>query len=215
MGCTKISLNEKKDILNYIYSISNDVMINNLISDLINRDGVTNFFMNDDGSYRFSLINEKKDRLYILFNDNYIFVGNNFDGIKQQIYYRVDSDGKYVSINNFSSIESHDNCIDRFVKFERKCDCFDNLIYENKITETNDLNNDSYENSCSIISKYVVDGECIRINSISYDNNPSMNRTNYYISDGDQWINISEDEVRSKFDNKISKKVLQKQKIVL
>lgn len=204
MGCTKISLNEKKDILNYIYSISNDVMINNLISDLINRDGVTNFFINDDGSYAFSLINEKHDRLYILFNDNHIFVGNNFDGIRQQINYQVDSDGKYVSINNFSSIESHDNCIDRSVKYERKYDCFDNLIYENKITETNDLNGES---DCSIISKYFINDQWIRVNSISYDNNPSKNRIVYYVYNNDAWHIISEEEFNKIFKSENFQKI--------
>ena len=215
MGCTRICLDKKSDVLDYIYSISNNVMINNLISDLINRDGVTNFFMNDDGSYSFSLVNEKHEKAHILFSDNEIFVNNNFDGIRQQVFYQIDDEGKYISVNNFSSIESHDNCIDRNVKVEKKYDCFDNLLYESKIVETKDLNNDSYENSCSIISKYYIDGQCIRVNSVSYDNDSSMNKTNYYISDGDQWINISENEACSKFDNKISKKVLQKQKSVL
>ena len=194
MGCTRIRLDKKSDVLNYIYSISNDVMINNLISDLINRDGVTNFFMNDDGSYRFSLINDKQEKVYILLGDNSIFVSNNIDGIRQQVFYQISDDGKYVSINNFSSIDSHDNCIDRNVKVEIKYDCFDNLLYESKIVSTSDLNNDCYENSSSIISKYYIDGQCIRINSVSYDNNPSMNRTNYYIYEGDEWINISEEK---------------------
>lgn len=215
MGCTRICLDKKSDVLDYIYSISNDVMINNLISDLINRDGVTNFFMYDDGSYRFSLINDKNERLYILFSTDSIFVRNNFDGIRQQVFYKINDDKKYVSINNSSSIESHDNCIFRTVSFEKQYDSFDNLIFESKVVRTKDSNHDSYENSCSIISKYYIDGQCIRVNSVSYDNDSSMNRTNYYISDGDQWINIREDEARSKFDNKISKKVLQKQKIVL
>ena len=194
MGYTRICLDKKSDILNYIYSISNDVMINNLISDLINRDGVTNFFMNDDGSYSFRLVNNKQERVYMLLDFNSVFISNNFDGIRQQVYYNIDSDGKYISINNFSSIISHDNCIDRNVKVEKKYDCSDNLLYESKITETKDLNNDSYENSCSIISKYYVDNKCIRVNSVSYDNNPSMNRTDYYIYEGDEWINISEEK---------------------
>ena len=190
---TRISLKERNDILAYVNSISNDVMINNLISDLINREGVANFFMNDDGSYCFSLVNYKQERVHMLLNSNFIFVSNNFDGIRQQVYCNIDSDGKYISINNFSSIETHDNCIDRTVKVEKRYDSFDNLIYESKVTETKDLNNDLYDNNCSIISKYYIDGQCVKVNSISYDNNSDINRIEHYILDGSDWIRISED----------------------
>ena len=209
MGCTRICLDKKSDILNYVYSISNDIMINNLISDLINRDGVTNFFCNDDGSYGFSLVTDNHERVYILFNDSSIFVSNNIDGIRQRVYYKITDDYKYVSINNFSSIQSHDNCIDRTVSFEKKCDCHDNLIFESKVVEINDLKDGS---SCSTISKYVIDGVSVRVNSVSYDNNPDIDVVNYYIFDGSSWISISESEFNSRFIDKINEKGLQKKK---
>ena len=212
---SKVCLKKNFDVLEYIYSISNDVMINNLIFDLINRDGVTNFFYNDDGSYSFSLINDKHEKVYILFNDEHIFVSNNLDGIRQQIYYQVNDDGKYLSINNFSSIISHDNCIDRTVKFEKMYDCYDNLVYERKVIDTKDSSNDCYDNSCSIITKYFIDDSFVRVNSVCYDSNPDMNKINYYVYDGSSWVSIPENVFNDRFVDKINKKGLQKIKSVI
>jgi hypothetical protein len=209
---SKVCLRDKSDVLNYVRSISNDVMINDLIFDLINRDGVTNFFYNDDGSYCFYLTTDSKERVYILLNHDHIHILNNLDDIRQQVYYKFDDDGKYICINNFSSIVSHDNRIDRTVKFEKRYDCHENMIFESKVVEVNDLNGD---NSCSIISKYVVDGVLVRINSVSYGNNHDMDRVDYYVHEDSCWVNIGVDEFNDRFVEKNSEKVLQKGKSVI
>ena len=66
MGYKKICLNGKKDIINFVNSFSDNIMIKNLIYDLINRDGVTNFFYDeDDGSYSISLTTHNPDNMPI------------------------------------------------------------------------------------------------------------------------------------------------------
>ena len=67
---------EKKssDVLS---SISNNVMINNLIDDLINYNGVTNFFCDND-NYAFK--NDKGEYVYIFISDDNVYVKNNKEG---------------------------------------------------------------------------------------------------------------------------------------
>ena len=199
----RVNLEEKTDIMKYIYSISNDITINNLIEDLINRDGVTNFFYNDDDSYNFSLVNYKDEKLFIFFRSGMIFVSNNFDGIRQQVLYQNDSDGIYLSIKNISKIDSKDDSIDRKVFVEKQYDLDYNLVFESKSIETiyenkygeTDYNSD--ENSYSYMAKYFIDGQEIRVNSVSYDSNPMKNDIKYSIYKKGNKFFVNEDEFNS------------------
>lgn len=209
---SKVCLNHKLEVSKYIYKISDDININEQIFNLINRDGVTNFFCNDDGSYSFSLINKNYEKVFILIRDNYIYVSSNMDNIRQQIFYKISDEGKFIRINNYSDIESHNNCINRSVFFEKKYDFNGNFVFENKIVETKDNNG---ENNCSIISKYVVDDEYVRINSFIDYNNPDLNCDDYYVKDELGWNKIDFKDFNSKFADKIEKKGLQKKKSMI
>ena len=69
----RVSLEKNTDIMSFVENISNCSMINNLIGDLINREGVANFFCNDDGSYSFSLITDIILDMVSCGNDNILF----------------------------------------------------------------------------------------------------------------------------------------------
>lgn len=210
----KVSLNEKKDVMDFVSNISDDIMINGLISDLINRDGVANFFCNDDGSYSFSLINNAGEKFYLLLSGDVIYISNNFDGIRQHILYKNEDGEKYINISNVSIIEVPGNCINRNVSIEKKYDNFGN-VFERKIIKTCDSNCDEFENSYFVSSNYTIDGKCILIKSICYDYRPELNSSKYFIADGDKYVSISEDEYMNMYAQKIEKKGLQKVKSVV
>ena len=201
----KNNLNSRYYVSSFISSISNDVMVNNLINDLINRDGVTNFFWNENGFY-YSLKNDN-EFLGIIVEDNNIYVSNNIDGICQQINYEKKLDGARVTIDNRSRIEVHNNYLYRDVQFERFYDCNNNLVFESKVVNTKDSNNDPNENCCSVISKFFFDDEIIKIHSMSYVYKPLLNSTKYFIIRDEKQVSIDKDE----FDDISSKrKVLER-----
>lgn len=193
--CLKNNLNSRYYVSSFISSISNDVMINNLINDLINRDGVTNFFWNENGLYYY--LESDSEFLSIVVEGNNIYASNNFDGICQQISYERSLDGVRVIIDNKSKIEMHNNYLYRDVQFERIYDCNDKLIYEGKTVETNDRNNDPDENCCSVISKFFFDDEVIKVHSMSYAYKPLLNNTKYFIVKNDEQVLINKDDFDS------------------
>lgn len=207
----KVCLKQNIDVMSIISSISNDVMINNLVGDLINRIEVTNFFCNGSG---YCLKTSNDEWFSLLYDCDWFYIVNDIDGVNQQIIYESTCDGVSINITNRSKIKSHSNTLFRNVIFDRKYDYSGNLIYENKCVDINDLNNDPDENSYSICSKYFIDGLIVKVNSISYYYKPESNIVKYQIVDGDRQYFIDESEFSSRFDldiNKVMSKRLFKQ----
>jgi len=177
--CLKNNDVSRKYVSSFVSSISNDVMINDLINDLINRSGVTNFFWTDDGFY-YSLKNDS-EFLGIIARNNCFYVSNNMDGICQQINCVKSVEGVNISINNKSKIDVYNNSLYRSVQFEKKYDCYGNELFESKVVNTCDCNNDPLENCCSIISKFFFDDEVIKVHSMSYHFKPYLNSIKYFI----------------------------------
>lgn len=190
--CLKNNIISKEYVNSFVSSISNDDMVNNLINDLINRSGVTNFFWTDDGFY-FSLKNES-EFLGIIARNNCFYVSNNFDGICQQINCVKSDEGFSISINNRSKIDIHNNSLYRNVQFEKKYDFDGNLVFESKVIDTRDSNNDPLENCCSIISKFFFDDEVIKVHSMSYQFKPYLNNTKYFVIRNNEQSVIDSDE---------------------
>lgn len=188
----KNSIISKDHINSFISSISNDVMVNNLISDLINRSGVTNFFWTDSGFY-YSLRTDS-EFIGIFVDNNNIYVSNNMDGICQQIRYENSVDGSVVTIDNSSRIDIHNNCLYRDVKFKKVYDSSGKVVFESKVVDTRDSNNDPDENCCSIISKFFFDDEIIKAHSMSYYFKPYLNNTKYFVIRNNEQLVVDSSE---------------------
>ena len=72
-------------------------------------------------------------------------------------------------------IDIHNNSLYRNVKYEKRYDCSSNIIFDSKIVETCDSNNDPDENCCSIISRFYFGDEIIKVHSMSYSLKPYLN----------------------------------------
>ena len=189
----KDSLISKKYVSSFVSSISNDDMINGLINDLINRTGVTNFFWTDSGFY-YSLRGVNGEFLGFIADNNSFYVSNNMDEICQQISCVKNIDGVSICIDNRSKIDIHNNSLYRNVKYEKRYDCSSNIIFDSKIVETCDSNNDPDENCCSIISRFYFGDEIIKVHSMSYSLKPYLNSVKYFVIRDDNQLSIDSDE---------------------
>ncbi len=193
MGYKKICLNGKKDIINFVNSFSDNIMIKNLIYDLINRDGVTNFFYDeDDGSYSISLTTHKYERVYILFSGNIIYILNNLDGIRQQVIYKNDGE---ISIKNRINSKISSSCYDevRTIECYTKFDECGKLICNQKKTSSflncddEDMNDKiremMYENYEVISNEFLVGDKLLKVQSINYLYNSDINKVEYFMCD--------------------------------
>ena len=189
----KVCIQKNSDILSIINSISNCSMVNYLIKDLINQDGVTNFFYSDDGFYSFSLITKKCEKVYILFRDDLIFVSNNLCGIKQRIIYKKGEFG--ISIKN--SVCSRQN----MANYSQNSNAESNTIYDNDgnlITneivkefylESDDLDMSEkikkipYDNYRVISSDYKIGDKFVRTQFSDYFYNPELSKKRYFECD--------------------------------
>lgn len=189
----RVSLEKNTDIMSFVENISNCSMINNLIGDLINREGVANFFCNDDGSYSFSLITDKKERVYILFRDNIIYISNNLCDMRQQVIFKQDD--SCISIRNTVSSKvdrgNHIEC--NTTESKTIYDSDYNLIY-NGIVRSNSLSSDDpeineklkkidFENYVVTSDDYIIGDKVIRTSFVDYAYNEKLNKKRYYVSD--------------------------------
>lgn len=189
----KVCLKDKSLVLLFVDKISNNVMINNYVSDLVNRDGVTNFFCNNDGSYSFTLITEKKERVYILFRSDNIFISNNIDGVHQQLFFQRSVNGVSIRNNLCSKIILPNYIENRFVERVTEYDDTGNLIYRRKVTSSYLSSSDSdigeklkdimYENYDVVCTDYLVDDKLVRVQSTNYLYDSSLNKNDYFVSD--------------------------------
>ena len=167
---------EKKDCFDILNSISNNVMINNLVNDLINCNGVTNFFCNNN-NYAFK--NDKGEFVYIFINSNSIYVKNNFDGNNHELSYHLNLDGSVdIYINIFSKVKYPNYSENRTVSCIVKYDSNGDLVFNKKVNTSylssddvdmnNQLRNVSYENYKVVTSDYLVGDNLIREKVTSY-----------------------------------------------
>ena len=189
----KVCLEKNTDILSMIYSISNCSMINSLIKDLIDREGVTNFFCNDDGSYSFSLITNKCEKVYILFRSDNIFISNNLDGIRQQVIYRKEDYG--VSIRNrvCSKVDrtnySQNSCVESNTIYDNDDNLVINEIVKKFYLDSDDLDmqqkikNMPYENYKVISNDYKIGDKFVRTVFTDYIYNSNLNKRRYFSCD--------------------------------
>ncbi len=224
----KVCLEDKSLILFFVDKVSNNIMINNYVSDLVNRDGVTNFFCNNDGSYSFTLITEKKEKVYILFRSDNIFILNNIDGVHQQLFFQRNDNGVSIRNNLCSKIILPNYIENRVVERVTEYDDTGNLIYRRKVTSSYLSSNDSdideklkdimYENYEVICTDYLVDDKLVRVQSTNYLYDFDLNKNEYFVSDysigmlgsGDfsryekpKYMRISESEFNQDFSYKI------------
>lgn len=179
---------ETKDCFNILSSISNNVMINNLINDLINYNGVTNFFC-DNNNYAFK--NEKGEYVYIFISPDNVYVKNNIDGNDHELNYHLNSNNSVdIDITIYSKVECPNYDENRTVECLIKYDSNGNLILNRKsctsylssddVDMNNQLKNALYENYRVVTSDYLVDGNIVREKVTNYFNQPDLNSKEYY-----------------------------------
>lgn len=180
---------EKKDIIDGIHSISNDVMINSLIEDLINHDGVTNFFWSENGC---TLINEKNEMVKMFINPNSLQVSSDLDNSYHEINYFVCSDqSRFINYILKSKVDWPDYTENRTLESITKYNSSGNLVYSEKVKTSYLSSNDSdlkdnlekikYENYKYVTREYLVDDRMIRVccSQFFYDSN--INDISYYM----------------------------------
>ena len=179
---------ETKDCFNILSSISNNVMINNLINDLINYNGVTNFFC-DNNNYAFK--NEKGEYVYIFISPDNVYVKNNLDGNDHELNYHLNNDGSVdIDITIYSKVECPNYDENRTVECLIKYDSNGDLILNRKsntsylssddVDMNNQLKNALYENYRVVTSDYLVDGNIVREKVTNYFNQPDLDSKEYY-----------------------------------
>lgn len=180
---------EKKDIIDGIHSISNDVMINGLIEDLINHDGVTNFFWSENGCV-LNTNNHERVRLFI--NSNSLHVVSNLDSSYQEINYSICSDqSKCVNYIYHSKVDWPDYTENRTLECLNKYDISGKILYCEKVktsylsssdTDLNEsLKKSQYENYKFITRDYSVGDNLLRVSYAEYFYDSDMNDVKYYI----------------------------------
>jgi hypothetical protein len=163
-------------------------MINNLIDDLINYNGVTNFFC-DNNNYAFK--NEKGEYVYIFISPDNVYVKNNFDGNNHELNYHLNNDGSVdIDINIYSKVECPNYDENRTVECLIKYDSNGDLILNRKsntsylssddVDMNNQLRDYLYENYRVVTSDYLVDGNIVREKVTNYFNQPDLNSKEYY-----------------------------------
>jgi hypothetical protein len=178
---------EKKssDVLS---SISNNVMINNLIDDLINYNGVTNFFCDND-NYAFK--NDKGEYVYIFINEDNVYVKNNFDGNNHELNYHLNGDGSAdVNITIYSKVDypnySENRTVERSIKYDSN-----GVLNSDKKTVTsylssddvdmnNQVKNDVSENYRVTTTDFLSNGSLMRKKETMYFLNPDFVKCEYF-----------------------------------
>ena len=169
-------------------SISNNVMINNLIDDLINYNGVTNFFCDND-NYAFK--NDKGEYVYIFINDDDVYVKNNFDGNNHELNYHLNVDGSAdVNITIYSKVDYPNYSENRTVERSIKYDINGVLNYDRKVvtsylsSDDVDMNNqvksDVSENYRVITTDFLSNGSLMRKKETVYFLNPDFVKREYF-----------------------------------
>ena len=169
-------------------SISNNVMINNLIDDLINYNGVTNFFCDND-NYAFK--NDKGEYVYIFISDDNVYVKNNMDGNNHELNYHLNSDGSVdVDITIYSKVDYPNYSENRTVERSIKYDINGVLNYDRKVvtsylsSDDVDMNNqvksDVSENYRVITTDFLSNGSLMRKKETVYFLNPDFVKREYF-----------------------------------
>jgi len=192
----RLFFKEKKDILNTVHSISNDVMINSLIEDLINHDGVTNFFWNSNGCI---MTTDKSEYVQMLINSNKLDFISNCDNSYREISYMICSDcSRAASYNLYDKVEWPDYTENRTLECSRRYDSLGNLVFCEKVktsylsSSDNDLEQSlrktGYENYRVITQDYFVDDRVLRVSSSEYFYDSSMDDVKYFIGVNDSGV---------------------------
>lgn len=180
---------QKKDILDSVYSVSNDVMINCLIEDLINHDGVTNFFWNNSGCV---MLTDKSEYVQMIINSNNLHLISNCDNSYREINYVVCSDdSRAASYNLYDKVEWPDYTENRTLECSRRYDSNGKLVFSEKVktsylsSSDNDLKQSlrktGYENYRVVTSDYSLGDKMLRVSSSEYFHDSSMNDVKYFI----------------------------------
>lgn len=199
------------DCVDVLVSISNNVMIDNLINDLINYNGVTNFFCkNIHGNKYYEFFNDKKDKACLYIRPNDVFVKNNFDGNNHEICYHLNNDGSVViDIGIYSKVDYPNYSENRTVCRTINYDSCGNLVSDKKTVtsylSSNDIDMDKqlkeslYENYKVTTSVYLVDNKLFREKVTNYFGQPDFEKHEYSVSDYEVGMLGSGDS--SKYDN--------------
>lgn len=179
---------ETKDCFNILSSISNNVMINNLIDDLINYNGVTNFFCDND-NYAFK--NDKGEYVYIFINEDNVYVKNNFDGNNHELNYHLNGDGSAdVNITIYSKVDypnySENRTVERSIKYDsngvlnsdRKV--VTSYLSSDDVDMDNQVKNDISENYRVTITDFLSNGSLMRKKETVYFLNPDFVKCEYF-----------------------------------
>lgn len=217
---------EKKDILAGVYSISNDVMINSLIEDLINHDGVTNFFWSENGC---TLINYKNEMVKMFINPNSLHVSSDLDNSYHEINYSVCSDqSRFVNYILKSKVDWPDYTENRTLECLTKYDISGKILYCEKVktsylsssdTDLNEsLKKSQYENYKFITRDYSVGDNLLRVSYAEYFYDSDMNDVKYYIgiptSGIVKYYPISYEKFMEQYSSVVDDDFVQKRKIL-
>lgn len=169
-------------------SISNNVMINNLIDDLINYNGVTNFFCDND-NYAFK--NDKGEYVYIFISDDNVYVKNNMDGNNHELNYHLNEDGSVdVDVTIYSKVDYPNYSENRTVERSINYDSYGNLNFDRKTVTSylssddvdmdNQVKSDISENYRVTTTDFLSDGSLMRKKETVYFLNPDFVKREYF-----------------------------------
>ncbi len=225
----KKTLCEKETILNNLNTISNNVMVNNFIENLLNHGSITNFFYDNKGNY--TLKTKNKEEIHISIRKNHIYITSNIDNINQEFNYYINEDrSSFIEFKSSIIIDKFNHYEIMNILNKINYDHNGNLIEQTNTTESflssdnqetmKKLKQKQYENYTCIANDYLIDGKLIRKQTTNYIYQDET-ITTYFVSPYEKTPNfvpkfkpISEQEFQ-KYQPKISEKTIKKVKNVI
>ena len=116
-------------VLKKLRTISNNVVVNNFINELINHGSITNFFYDEIGCV-YTFENKNNEKIFIYFGSNRVIADSSIDGIYQQFEFNKNimdgSSSIYLKVS--ARIEWPAHISDRTASLYALYDCNSNLI---------------------------------------------------------------------------------------
>ena len=131
----------KKELLNNLSRISNNVVVNNFIYELINHGSITNFFCNEN---RYYFKSEKNDYISIHLNENGIIVNSLIDGIDQVFQYDKANNNSKIILNITTNINWPNHKEKRTVLLYALYDTEEKLTSYEITTDSKSISDDEY-----------------------------------------------------------------------
>jgi hypothetical protein len=180
----------KCDLFNKVSKISDNVVVNNFIDEIIKNGRVTNFFCNEN---RYFFKNNDGGCISIYLNQNGIIVNSFLDGIDKVFQFDKSNDSSKIILNINTSINWPDHMEKRVVLFYTLYGSDGNLVSYQVVTDSSLIGNSDEVNDylrSKVYDHYkvtsnvnVVDNKLVKVETIDYMYDYTKNSINYGICD--------------------------------